>query len=297
MEQGMTDSRKNVRPEIYQFGLGNFKITNILDGYFHREDMHPFTATNASASEIEAVAKEHLLPYPKLEHNFVPTLIETPDALIAFDPGFGKRAPGPTAGWYNQLLEKTGYSPDEVTHVVISHGHPDHIANLITDGAPTFKHAEIIISRTEYEFWSGNAAIPDFRGPTRQMFQEIVVPLADRCRFIEPDASIIDGLTALNAFGHSAGHMAFHVESDGKELMILSDTIAHYAVSLANLEWQFSMDDNPEMAGESRKRIVGMAAASKAPIIAFHMPFPSVGYIEKSGNSYRWTPATYQLNL
>ena len=157
----MTESRKNVRPEIYQFGLGNFKITNILDGYFHREDMHPFTATNASASEIEAVAKEHLLPYPKLEHNFVPTLIETPDALIAFDPGFGKRAPGPTAGWYNQLLEKTGYSPDEVTHVVISHGHPDHIANLLTDGAPTFKHAEIIISRTEYEFWSGNAAIPD----------------------------------------------------------------------------------------------------------------------------------------
>ena len=71
----MIVSQENVRPEIYQFGLGNFKITNILDGYFHREDMHPFTATNASSSEIETVAKKHLLPYPKLEHNFVPTLI------------------------------------------------------------------------------------------------------------------------------------------------------------------------------------------------------------------------------
>ena len=129
------------------------------------------------------------------------------------------------------------------------------------------------------------------------MFQEIVVPLADRCRFIEPDASIIEGLTALNAFGHSAGHMAFHVESDGKELMILSDTIAHYAVSLANLEWQFSMDDNPEMAVESRKRIVGMAAASKTPIIAFHMPFPSVGYIEKINSNFRWIPSSYQMNI
>ena len=186
---------------------------------------------------------------------------------------------------------------DDVTHVVISHGHPDHIANLITDGAPTFKHAEIIISRTEYEFWTGNSSIPDFRGPTRQMFQEIVVPLADRCRFIEPDASIVEGLTALNAFGHSAGHMAFHAESDGKELMILSDTIAHYAVSLANLEWQFSMDDNPEMAVESRKRIVGMAASIKAPIIAFHMPFPSVGYIEKTNSNFRWVPSTYHMNI
>ena len=91
--------------------------------------------------------------------------------------------------------------------------------------------------------------------------------------------------------------MAFHAESDGKELMILSDTIAHYAVSLANLEWQFSMDDNPEMAVESRKRIVGMAASSKAPIIAFHMPFPSVGYIEKTNSNFRWVPSTYQMNI
>ena len=118
------------------------------------------------------------------------------------------------------------------------------------------------------------------------MFQEIVVPLADRCRFIEPDASIIEGFTALNAFGHSAGHMAFHVESDGKELMILSDTIAHYAVSLANLEWHFSMDDNPELAVKTRKKLVEQAASCKAPVIAFHMPFPSVGYIEKTNSKF-----------
>ena len=179
----------------------------------------------------------------------------------------------------------------------VSHGHPDHIANLTTDDAPTFKNAEIVISRAEYEFWSGDAPIPEFRGATRKMFREVVVPLADRCRFIEPDASIVGGLTALNASGHSAGHLAFHVESEGKELMILSDTIAHYAISLANLEWQFSMDDNPEMAVQSRKRLVEQAASSKAPIIGFHMPFPSVGYIEKSNNSYEWRPATYQLNL
>ena len=73
----MTNSYTNVRPEIYQFNLGKFRITNILDGYFHREDMHPFTATNASAPEIEKIAKQHFLPFPKLEHNFVPTLIET----------------------------------------------------------------------------------------------------------------------------------------------------------------------------------------------------------------------------
>ena len=293
----MIDSHTNVRPEIYQFTLGKFKITNILDGYFHREDMHPFTATNASAAEIEKIAKQNFLPFPKLEHNFVPTLIETQEALIAFDPGFGKRAPGPSAGWYNRLLEQTGYVPEQVTHIVISHGHPDHIANLATEGMPTFENAEIIISKTEYEFWAGDSTIPEFRRPTRQMFQEVVVPLAERCRFVHPDASIVNGLTTINASGHSAGHMAFHVESEGCELMILSDTIAHYAISLANLEWQFSMDDNPEMAVTTRKRLVEMAASNKSPIIAFHMPFPSVGYIEKANSGFRWLPATYQMNI
>ena len=129
------------------------------------------------------------------------------------------------------------------------------------------------------------------------MFQEVVVPLANRCRFIQPEASIVNGLTALNAFGHSAGHMAFHVESEGCELMILSDTIAHYAISLANLEWQFSMDDNPEMAVTTRKRLVEMAASTKSPILAFHMPFPSIGYIEKVNAGFRWSPATYQMNI
>ena len=123
------------------------------------------------------------------------------------------------------------------------------------------------------------------------------MPLADRCRFVEPDASIVDGLTALNAFGHSAGHMAFHLESEGQELMMLSDTIAHYAVSLANLEWQFSMDDDPEMAVITRKKLVDQAASCKAPIIAFHMPFPSVGYIEKTHANFSWVPSTYQMNI
>ena len=129
------------------------------------------------------------------------------------------------------------------------------------------------------------------------MFQEIVVPLAERCRFVKPDAPIVDGLTALNAFGHSAGHMALHIESEGKELMLLSDTIAHYAISLANLEWKFSMDDDPEMAVKTRKRLVDQAASLKVPIIAFHMPFPSVGYIEKTNAAFKWVPSSYQMNI
>ncbi len=57
------------------------------------------------------------------------------------------------------------------------------------------------------------------------------------------------------------------------------------------------MDDNPEMAITTRKRLVEMAALKNAPVIAFHMPFPSVGYIEKTSSGFKWLPATYQMNI
>jgi hypothetical protein len=38
-------------------------------------------------------------------------------------------------------------------------------------------------------------------------------------------------------------------------------------------------------------------ATDKIAVAGFHMPFPSVGFVEKLGSSYRWVPASYQFNL
>ena len=50
-------------------------------------------------------------------------------------------------------------------------------------------------------------------------------------------------------------------------------------------------------AAATRKRVFDLAAAERIPVTGYHMPFPAVGYIEKSGDDYRWVPASYQLNL
>ena len=86
---------KITRPTVYQFKLGDFTITNILEGFIQRDDMHPILATNGTADEIEAIAKAHKLPFPEMEHQFIPTLVDTGEQLIAFDPGFGDKKPGP----------------------------------------------------------------------------------------------------------------------------------------------------------------------------------------------------------
>jgi len=285
------------RPHVYQFQFGDATISMLMEGYVVRNDLHPFVATNASADEVEAVAKQHHLPFPTLEHGFVTTLIKTQDKLIAFDPGFGENAPMPTAGFFNESLSQAGYHASDVDIVAISHSHPDHIGNLMTGDAPTFPNAEIVYGRTEFDYWRRGENVSQMRKPTLALFQKVAVPLADRMRFIEPNDSIAPGITALDAFGHSAGHLAFHIEQDQRRLLMLNDTVAHCAASFARPDWHFSMDDDPDAAAQTRHRLLDMAATEAIPVIAFHMPFPGLGHVEKQASGFSYHPALYQFNV
>lgn len=285
------------RPGIYQFQLGNALITNLLEGHVVREDLHPFVATNATTAEVEALAKEYHLPYPTLEHSFTATLIEIDGTLIAIDPGFGENSPMPSAGYFNHALTTAGYTKDDIDIVLISHSHPDHIGNLMTAGEATFANAEIVYGKREFEYWQRGENIAEFRKPTHTLFQKVALPMADRIRYIEPDDTIVPGVTALDAFGHSAGHLTFHIESEGQQLLMLNDTVAHYVASFAQPDWAFSMDDDPQAAAVSRRRVLKLVAAENIPVIGFHLPFPSIGFVESAASGFVFRPAGYQFNV
>lgn len=285
------------RPKLYQFRMGDCVITNILEGYFHRNDLHPFVATNAKAAEVEALAGEYKIPFPELEHNFVPSVIETPDALIAIDPGFGPAAPAPSTGWFMQGLEEAGYKPEDVDIVLISHCHPDHIGNVSKDGKPVFANAKIVIGQQEFEYWKQGDGISDMRQPTLDLFRKTLLPLEDQLTKIHPGDEIAPGLHALDGSGHSAGHLMFELSSGGKKILFLNDATPHYVASFAHPEWHFVMDDNPEKAAIARKAVLERCAAQAIPVIGFHLPFPSIGYVERRQDGYEFRPATYQFQL
>lgn len=285
------------RSKFYQFRIGDCVITNVLDGYFHRGDLHPFVATNASADEVEALAVDYKIPFPALEHNFVSSIIETPEKLIVIDPGFGPIAPAPSTGWFMQVLQDAGYAAEDVDVVLISHCHPDHIGNISENGKPIFPNADIVIGRREFDFWKLGEGVSEMRQPTLALFQKAIQPLEGQLQMIEPGDEIVSGLLALEAFGHSAGHLVFELTTAGKKIMLLNDATPHYVASFANPDWHFSMDDDPERAAVSRRKILEIAATGNIPVIGFHLPFPSIGYVEKRGDGYEFRPATYQFNL
>ncbi len=101
----------------------------------------------------------------------------------------------------------------------------------------------------------------------------------------------------MAAHGHTPGHTAFHIESDGKRLLLGGDFCNHYVVSLQRPDWHVRFDMDKEGAVATRKKILGMLAADKIPFTAYHMPFPAVGYVENKDGGFRYVPASYQLNL
>ncbi|MGI9366905.1 MAG: MBL fold metallo-hydrolase [Rhizobiaceae bacterium] len=291
------DNAELLRPAVYQFKLGDMIITQILEGYLHRNDLHPFVATNATAQDVETVAKANHLPFPAMEHGFVCTVIETPDRLIVVDPGFGAIAPAPTTGLFKKGFEQAGYRAEDVNIVLISHCHPDHIGNVVVDGTLTFANAQVVIGKSEYDYWKAAESISEMRKPTLGLFQKTLMPMESQLKFMEPGDEISAGVTAVNAFGHSAGHMVFHLSSRGHDLLMLNDTTPHYIASFANPEWNFLMDDDPDAAAVTRRRILEQAASDALPVTGFHIPFPAIGYVERDGGGFAFRPATYQFNL
>ena len=276
---------------IHRFRLGGFEVATILDGAARRDDLHPRFAVNADRESVQALAQECGLAFPEYEQVFVPSVIDTGAQIVVFDPGFGERAPSGEFGRFNARLGGAGYAADDVDLVVITHHHPDHIANLATRaGTPAFLNAQVVLPRVDFDYWLRGEDIPDFRPSTLALFREVCLPLAERARFVEAEEEVAPGIAAVEAFGHSAGHMAYRVESGGEALMVMGDVAAHFALSMRRPDWHFAMDDDKPAAAASRRRVLGMVADRGMLAAGFHMPFPSVGRVERDGDGFRWMP-------
>ena len=134
-----------------------------------------------------------------------------------------------------------------------------------------------MIGETEYQFWSAPERLS---GPTEgpaKLVASNVTPLKDKMSFIKDGAEVAGGIRAMAAFGHTPGHMAFHIESGGKRLLLGADFCNHYVLSLQRPDWEVRFDADKAKAAETRKKLLDMLAADRIPFTSYHMPFPARG--------------------
>ena len=285
------------RPSFYRFQLGDFEVTTLLDGAVQLEGPHPIFGENQSAEEVLAFAHANFLPGDQMEISFTPILVNTGDHLVLFDSGnaAGRR---PGAGNLVAAIEAAGYTADQIDTVIITHMHGDHIGGLMSEGVPTYANAAYATGQVEYDFWSHDDRLGGEMEGRAQLVRSNVVPLAEKTRFVGDNAEIVPGITGIAAFGHTPGHMAYHIESNGQRLMLWADASNHYLLSVQQPEWHVRFDMDKEAAVATRKRLFDMAHAERIPVTGYHMPFPAVGFVDKTADGgYRWVQASYQLNL
>lgn len=286
----------SLKPSVYRFTLGGFEVTTVNDGAIQLKGPHPIFGQNVDAEQVKELAAKHLLPMEQMIISFAPVLVNTGTELVLFDTGNGAGR-RPKAGQLRARLAAAGYTPEQVDIVVITHFHPDHIGGMLEDGEPAYPNARYVTSSTEYDFWS---PVDKASGPTERvgkLVQTNVVPFAEKFSFLKDGQDVVTGITGVASFGHTPGHMAFHVESNGKRLIISGDVANHYVVSLQHPEWHVRFDMDKEAAVQARKAVFGMIAAEKIPFIGYHMPFPNAGYVEPLGSGFRYIPASYQLDI
>lgn len=222
------------------------------------------------------------------------TLMRDGTNTVLFDVGAGPNFM-PSAGKLWEALDILGLYPEDVTHVVFTHAHPDHLWGVLDDfDEPTFYNAQHMIGRAERDYWLDPATV-DTIGEERMAFAagalRYLGAIEDGLQVFEDGEEILPGIAARATPGHTPGHMAFEVRGGSESVMVLGDSILNQHVAFERPEWHSGSDQDPDMAATTRTSLLDQLATEQAAFIGFHLPFPGIGRAEKADGHYRFVPA------
>ena len=272
-----------------QIKLGQFQITILHDGYMEFSPLSVFSS-NADYPLLQSFLRSQNLPTNRIVlSNNIP-LVRTQTQWILIDGGSGLKFMK-TTGSLLQNLYSAGVQPDRINAVVITHAHPDHLWGLITARQETFPNATYFLHHLEWRFWTDPSLIhnsPDYKHFFIRGTQKILQALKHKIQPVQGNTQVLPGITLLDTPGHTPGHSAVMIESQGEMALCVGDTLVHPWTSFEHPEWAFGHDLIPHQACSTRRRLLDMAATDYLNVLGFHLPFPGIGNIVRHKSFYQW---------
>lgn len=272
--------------------MGNLRIDTLSDGNLVLPG--GMLLEGRDVTEATTILAGHGLGTDQFTPDCNVTLLRDGTNSVLFDVGAGANFQ-PSAGKLAGSLETLGVSPEEVTHVLFTHAHPDHLWGVLDDfDEPVFINARHMISRTERDYWL-DPNTPDSIGEARMAFAAGAIryleALGDGLEVFEDGDEPLSGIAAVGTHGHTPGHTSFEVRNGSESLMIVGDAIGNHHVAFEAPSWAAGSDQNTDEGAATRVALLDRLAAEQMPMIGYHFPFPGVARAEKSGDAFRFVAA------
>jgi glyoxylase-like metal-dependent hydrolase (beta-lactamase superfamily II) len=280
------------------FQVGSLRCTVLSDGYVANPTSWLFP--NADETTLAGALQSRGSDGDQVISPYTCLLIETGREVILADAGLGDGSH--TSGAILARLEIQGIRPQDVSTVIFTHAHPDHIGGAVNGRdpralLPTFPNARYVMAEAEWDFWNSSSA--DLRGmrvsqeartAIRLITRQCLQALRHQIELIDRETEVVPGVCALPAPGHTPGHLALLLSSEGRQLLNLGDAAVH-PLHLENPHWESGFDLEPGRALATRRSLLERAIADRMPVMAFHFPFPSVGRVAARVQAgWSWTP-------
>lgn len=279
-------------PPFYRFRVGGFEATVVSDGPLVLPPLST-VLPDAPRPELEALLAARREPAERWIGPQNCLVVNTGRHLVLFDTGMGDRSKafGPHSGALMTNLRAAGIDPATIDVVAITHAHIDHCWALVdASDRLNFPNARVAITQADFDFFTQESLLND---PSMRDFvlhtRTNLLPVRDRLIPMRDGAEVVPGVTATATPGHTAGHVSYVIESEGRRLINLGDVVHHH-VLLRNPEWHNIFDSDRAAGAATRRRVLTELSGAGTQAVVYHMPFPGLGSFARDGAGFTWLP-------
>ncbi|WP_299690566.1 MBL fold metallo-hydrolase [uncultured Tateyamaria sp.] len=278
-------------PRVLQASVGSGTLTTVSDGSLLLPGSFIFEPM--PAGELQPILTEFGLSWDRLTPECNLALYQDGDRTVLFDVGSGPDFM-PSAGTIVDSLAAVGLAPEDITHVVFTHAHPDHIWGLLDDfDEPLFYEATYMMGRAEWDYWWDPDTVNTI-GEARAAFavgaKRRMEAIADSVVLFEDGQEVLPGIAAVSTPGHTPGHMSFEIRDGSQSALVLGDAIGNHHVAFRKPEWISGSDQDGGMAADTRRMLFDRITSEQMQIVGFHLPGGGMGRVDRAAEGFVFVP-------